>query len=205
MQLSRALDHVLGSRSKISALRVLFSGDELSGREIARRAALSPRAASLALADLVRAGVLRRRPVGSVHQFAVNRKRHLVRAALERLFQEERRLPDTMGRRIARALRRHRCLSVAIFGSFARGQAGLQSDLDVLVVLRDSRDAPRVKDALRKEEPEFHDLFGLTLSPYIIGAAEFADRLKRGDRLIKSMVREARVMSGTPLSEVLLE
>ena len=47
MMLSKALDEILGPHSKISVLRVLFTQDGLSGREIARRAGLSPRAASL--------------------------------------------------------------------------------------------------------------------------------------------------------------
>ena len=38
----------------------------------------------------------------------------------------------------------------------------------------------------------------------MIGAAEFAGRLETGDELIRSMVREARVVSGKPLSEALL-
>ena len=202
--LSRALDDILGSHSKISVLRVLFSQNDLSGREIARRAGLSPRAASLALAQLVKAGILNRHSVGNTHQFAINRQRHLVSSALGGLFQEEKLLAVTMGRHIMRAIGQNRCVSVAIFGSCARGEANPQSDLDVLVLLNDSYRAPKVKEALQAGAAKFYDLFGLHLAPYVIGAAEFSDRLKKGDKLMKAMIREARVVSGKPLSEVLL-
>jgi predicted nucleotidyltransferase len=204
MMLSKALDEILGPHSKISVLRVLFTQDELSGREIARRAGLSPRAASLALTQLVKAGILRKHSVGSTHQFAVSRKRYLVSAALGNLFQKEELLASTMGHRIMQSIGRDKCVTVAIFGSFARGEASAKSDFDVLVLLDDSYRIPKVKATLQAGAAKFYDLFGVQLSPYVIGAAEFADRLKTGDKLMKAMVREARVISGKPLSEVLL-
>lgn len=204
MKLSRLLDDILGPHSKISVLRVLFAQDELSGREIARRAGLSPRAASMALSHLVKAGIVHRRFVGSTHQFAISRKRHIVSAALGKLFQEEELLVQTMGHRIMQLIGHDKCVSVAIFESYARGEASSRSDLDVLVLLNDSYRVPKVKAILQAGAAKFHDLFGLNLAPYVLGAAEFADRLEKGDTLIKSMVREARVVSGKPLSEVLL-
>lgn len=205
MKLTKILDDILGPHSKISVLRVLFAQEELSGREVARRAGLSPRAASLALTQLVKAGILRKKDVGSTHLFAVNRKRHIVSAALSDLFQEEERLAGTMGHRIMEAIGRHRCVAVAVFGSYARGEATPRSDLDVLVLLNDPHRVPMVKEALQNGAEKFHELFGLDLAPYVMGAAEFADRLKKGDKLVQAMVREARVISGKPLSEVLVD
>ncbi|NNN04522.1 MAG: hypothetical protein HKL90_01340 [Elusimicrobia bacterium] len=204
MKLSRALDDILGSHSRLSVLRVLFSQDELSGREVARRAGLSPRAASLALTHLVRVGVLRKHSVGSTHQFAINRNRHVVSAALNNLFQEEAGLAGAMGQSVLRIIGREKCLSVAIFGSYARGEARPGSDLDVLVLLGDSSHEEKVRASLQAGAEKFYDLFGVSLAPYVIGTEEFAQRLKRGDKLIKALVRETRVVSGKPLSEVLL-
>jgi predicted nucleotidyltransferase len=205
MLLAHALDDILGSRAKLCVLRVLFAQDGLSGREIARRAGLSPRAASLALTQLAGLGILHRQPLGGTHRFTISRQRHLVGAALGGLFREEKSLAYTMGRRIMQAIGRHKCVCVAIFGSYARGDARPQSDLDVLVLLADRRRVPAVKEALQSEAAGFHELFGLHLAPYVVGAAEFACRLKAGDKLMRSMVREARIVSGKPLSEVLLD
>jgi len=204
MKLSGALDEILGPHSKISVLRVLFAQDGLSGREIARRAGLSPRAASLALTHLVKVGVLRKRSVGSTHQFAIDRKRHIVSAALSTLFQEEAGLADAMGQHVMCSIGRDKCVSVAIFGSYARGEASPGSDLDVLVLLGDSIRARKVRASLQAGAEKFYELFGVSLAPYVIGTDEFAQRLRRGDKLVKAMVREARVVSGKPLTEVLL-
>lgn len=203
--LSRILDDILGPHSKISVLRVLFVQDELSGREVARRAGLSPRAASQALAGLVRAGVLRRRAVGAAHSFSVDRRRHLVRAVLGKLFAEEEGLPGAIGREITRMLGPRGCSCVAIFGSYARGQGTPQSDLDVLVLLKDAHRVPRVKALLQERGESLQDRFGLHLSPYVLGAAEFTDRFEKGDKLARSLVREARVVAGKPLAEVLAD
>lgn len=205
MRLSRILDDILGPHSKISVLRVLFAQEELSGREVARRAGLSPRAASLALTELVKAGILHKHAAGSNHLFAISRKRHIVSSALGNLFQEEELLASTMGHRIMQSIGHDRCISIAVFGSYARGEADPRSDFDVLVLLDDSYRVPKVKATLQNGAAKFHDLFGVNLAPYVIGAEEFADRLKKGDKLIRAMVREARVISGKPLSEVLVD
>jgi len=129
----------------------------------------------------------------------------MVSSALGNLFQEEELLASTMGHRIMQSIGHNKCVTVAIFGSYARGEASRESDFDVLILLNDSYRVPKVKETLQAGASKFYDLFGVQLAPYVIGAAEFADRLKNGDKLMKAMVREARVISGKPLSEVLLD
>ena len=203
--LSETLDCILGPRSQVGVLRVLFKEDALSGREVARRAGLSPRAASLALSNLVAAGVIQRRQAGGSHFFSVNGHRHVVVSGLRPLFALEESLPSAIGDRIMEAVGRHKCVSVAIFGSFARSESVHGSDLDVLVLLDDSARVPRVRDLLDERAGKFHDSFGIRLSPYVVSAAEFAQRFKKDDRLIKAMVREARIIAGKPLAEVLVD
>lgn len=203
--ISQALDSVLGPHSKISVLRVLFSQDGLSGREVARRAGLSPRSASLALSHLVRVGIVGRKSVGGTHQFSVIRERYLVSGALGSLFAEEADLPATIGRRLLKIVGDAKCASIALFGSYARGEAEAASDLDVLFLLNDSDQAGKAKKALEDGAGKFQAAFGLRLSPYVVGAAEFVDRLKKGDSLMKGMLRDARVIVGKPLAEVVVD
>jgi hypothetical protein len=203
--LSRILDEVLGSRSKIAALRALFSQADLSGREVARRAGLSPRAASLALSELVGLGVVGRRELGGTHQFAINRDRHMVHAALQNLFAAEAGLPEAIGRRLLELAGEGQCVSIALFGSYARGTAAAGSDLDVLFLLKDPRQVPRIKQRLGEGGEAFHRSFGLQLSPYVLASGEFAARLHKGDKLIQGMVREARVIAGKPLAEAVVD
>lgn len=203
--LSCALDSILGPHSKISVLRVLFSQDGLTGREVARRAGLSPRAASLALSHLVRIGLVGRKAVGGTHQFALNRERTLVSGTLGRLFAAEADLPAAIGRRLLKIVGAGKCVSIALFGSHARGDAEAESDLDVLVLVGDSSQATKAKKALDDGDGKFYAAFGLHLSPYVVGAAEFTDRLKKGDRLMKAMLRDARVIAGKPLAEVVVD
>lgn len=203
--LSHILDSILGPHSKVSVLRVLFSDAGLTGREVARRAGLSPRAASLALSHLVRIGIVERKTVGGAHQFTVNRERQLVLGALGGLFAEERDLAATIGRQLLEVLGRGACVSIALFGSYARGDAAVDSDLDVLFVLGDSHRIPEARKALEAASGRFSTSFGLRLSPYVIGAAEFVGRMKKGDKLMKAMVREARVIAGKPLAEVIVD
>lgn len=202
--ISQILDSILGPHSKISVLRVLFSQDGLSGREVARRTGLSPRAASLALGHLVRIGIVGRKTLGGTHLFALNRERPLVSGALADLFAAELELPAAIGRRLLEIVG-GKCVTIALFGSYARGGAEVGSDLDVLFLLSDPRRAPKAKKALEEGNADFNAAFGLRLAPYVIGAAEFVERMKKGDTLMRSMVREARVIAGKPLAEVIVD
>lgn len=203
--LSHILDSILGPHSKISVLRVLFSQDGLSGREVGRRAGLSPRAASLALTHFVRIGFVGRKTVGGTHLFTLNRERYLVFGALGNLFAEEEDLPATIGQRLIEIVGTGKCVSIALFGSYARGDAAAGSDLDVLFLLGDSYQVTKAKKALEDGGGKFYAAFGLNLSPYVVGAAEFLDRLKKGDKLMKAMLRDARVIAGKPLAEVVVD
>lgn len=203
--ISQVLDTILGPHSKISVLRVLFSQDGLSGREVGRRAGLSPRAASLALTHFVRIGFVGRKTVGGTHLFTLNRERYLVFGALGSLFAEEEDLPVTIGQRLLKIVGAGKCASIALFGSYARGDAKAGSDLDVLFLLGDSYQVTKAKKALEDGGGNFYAAFGLHLSPYVVGAAEFSDRLKKGDKLMKAMLRDARVIAGKPLAEVVVD
>ncbi|MBI3300044.1 MAG: MarR family transcriptional regulator [Elusimicrobia bacterium] len=202
--LTSLLDDILGPSAKLSVLRILFRQDDLTGREVARRADLSPRAASQALTRLVEAGVVRRKPAGQAHLFSVNRRRRGAFSALGELFAAEQGLSGSIGRYVAKTAGGS-CVAVAVFGSYARGTAVSQSDLDVMVLLDDARVAPKVSELFAERAGAFHDEFGLRLSPYVISTAEFAARFKRNDALIKAVVREGRVVAGKPLAEVLAD
>ena len=96
------LNGVLGARNRVKVLRALYLADGLSGRRLAAQAGISPSANKAAVEELVNAGLVLRTDSRARSCYELNRSHHLFRV-LERLFAEERRLPE----RLAETARRH--------------------------------------------------------------------------------------------------
>lgn len=205
MAIPRILDDLLGQHSKVAVLRVLSREEELVGRAIARRTGLSPRTAHEALGELTRQNIVIMNVVGTAHVFSLNRKRYIVKDMLSPLFEQERNLIPTMAKELRRLISGNRVVSMAVFGSLARGESKPQSDLDLFVLVRNGANAKPVGRLLEETRNGFTDRFGMFLSPYVVSIGDFAKRLKRKDKLIRSILREGWVVWGKPLAEVLVD
>ncbi|MEW5928422.1 MAG: nucleotidyltransferase domain-containing protein [Gemmatimonadota bacterium] len=201
------LDAILSSRSKVRLLRVLLPLDEaVSAREAARLAG-TPLAPSLrALSDLASLGALRVTRLRGQHLYTVNRENPLVRDGLAPLFELEAarvsdvyaRLRESLGAEMAAGS----VLTLAVYGSAARGEDRPGSDLDVLVVTRDAGDAVRVHDALSRAAPAFDREFGLDLAPMVLSRAQLDLQAEAQDPVIMAMREEARLVAGLPLDHL---
>jgi hypothetical protein len=112
---------------------------ELTGREVHRLANRgSEHGVRKALDRLVEEGVVSRRPAGSAKLYKLNRE-HLAAPAIEALAGMRRELLRRM--REAVAAWRVPAVGVIVFGSFARGEATRESDIDMLVIRPSGGDA----------------------------------------------------------------
>lgn len=201
------LDAILASRSKIRLLRVLLPLDDaVSAREAARLAG-TPLAPSLrALSDLVALGVLGRVRLRGQHLYTVNRENALVRDGLTPLFDREAArvsalfawLREVLGAELGAGA----VLTIAIYGSAARGEEQPASDLDVLVVTRSAEDVPGVHQALSRSAPVLDREFGLDLAPMVVSRQQFNQQAEAGDPVVAEMYKEARVVAGLPLDQL---
>lgn len=131
---------LLGPSATVGVVRALLEspGLPLSGREVARRADLSPRGAQLALAPLVEAGLVDKVTLPPAQGFMLNLD-HVSAEGLRTLANPGGVLMDRIAAVVAQW--RPQAVSVVLFGSFARGEAGPDSDVDLLVVRPASLDA----------------------------------------------------------------
>lgn len=205
MSKTNVLDDLLGQRSKVAVLRALFQEKELVGREIARKTGLSPRAAHKALKELLEQGIVNRKVLGGSYIFSLNEKRYAVKELLAPLFESEGKLFSSLVDELRRLIPGNQAVSLALFGSFARGESGRKSDLDLLVLLKTPSKIPEVKELIERRRQGFIGRFGVFPSSYVIGVRDFAKRFDRKDKLIRAMVREGWVVWGKSLAEVLAD
>jgi predicted nucleotidyltransferase len=164
---SHLLDHILGAKSKVAALRVLFNSKVgLSGSAVAKRAGMGLLAIQNALADLERLGIVEVERGSVEHRYRLNFKHHIVQHGLRALFEGERDMVKAIAREL-RPLLDGVVVTAGLFGSFARGDASAGSDIDLLVIVETGRQRERVSALLSDKLPEFAERYGLPLQPVI--------------------------------------
>lgn len=164
---SHLLEHVLGAKSKVAALRALFNSKVgMSGSAVAKRAGMGLLAVQNALADLERLGVVLVERGTVEHRYRLNFKHYLVRHGLQTLYEAERGMVKALAGEL-RPLLEGCVVTAGLFGSFARGEATAGSDIDLLVIVETLKDRERVSALLSDNLSEITERYGLPVQPVI--------------------------------------
>lgn len=183
MKFQEPLDDILSSRIKVRILR-LFSRTRgsYSGREVARLIGYSHNPTIQALKELEAQGLLNRRSIGASHEYTLNEEHLLVSDVLLDAFQTERNalleiariFQEQMGKDFEEAV---------IFGSVARGDERLDSDVDILIIISDRADTGALEDKVSKATSLAMAATGNPVSPVMVSRSEY-------DRKKKSKIRQ---------------
>lgn len=202
MLLDRPLDAILGQSSKVKILRFLVrSQAQLNGREIAKNVGLSHVKAHGALKDLTIQGVVNMRSVGRSLVYWLNEEHFLVKDIIRPAFEKEETAIRQVSNIILSKIKPTRPLSIILFGSFAKGNASADSDIDVVIVYQNSKNKERMANELLEAEKKITLLFGNHLASIPLKVKEFQRKLKAKDRFINEVIRTGRVIYGRSISE----
>lgn len=201
------LSYALSTRAKVACLRTLsLTSGGLTQREVARRAGVQHRSSQLALDDLVALGLVERLSGGRDFFVSLNGG-HRLSGVIRELFRSESEFFLALRAELVAAVtdppRAARLSSIVIFGSVARGDDQLGSDLDLLVL------APRrsaIEPALvRLDEAAgpLHEHYGCALRPIAYTVAEARRRWLRREAPFPQIVRDHIVVVGPPLRELI--
>lgn len=175
---------------------------DLTIRSVADLAGVSPQQASVVIAKLVQLGVVERRDVPPVS---------LVRLATGNLAAEAVRSIADLRRHTFERLRELASAvapvpaSLVVFGSFARGQAGPASDVDVLAVRPTGMDEGDSKwvDSLGRWTDQATAATGNPVNLIEIASDELSPLLRRpGPSVWREAATEGVVLVGQPLTEL---
>ena len=170
MRIVAPLDDALASRGHVRILRALDDLPEhfpASAREIARRAGVAHNRASEILANLTEQGVADVERVARSDLYQLNRE-HSLFPLLHSLFAEERKIQRELEHFLRRRLRAlvQGVEAAYLFGSVARRESQIGSDIDLAVVIPRGRSGAADK-ALAALASEVRRRFGNELSVHL--------------------------------------
>jgi predicted nucleotidyltransferase len=173
MRFHETLEDVLGSKIKIRILRLYYrTKGSYSGREVARLIDYSQEATRIALHDLMEQGLLKRDYAGTSYIFTLNEEHMLFSKVIKRAFIAEQNslieivkiFKELLGKEFVRAV---------VFGSVARGEERPDSDIDILVVIKDSADIDALEDDVNNAATLSTAASGNPVMPIVIKAGEY--------------------------------
>ena len=206
MLLNRPLEGIFGQSSKIKILRFLVKSQaQLNGREIAKNVGLSHVKAHTALKDLTKHGVVSMRSVGSSLVYWLNEDNFLVKEIIRPAFEKEEGIFVRVARIILREIKPPRPLSIILFGSFAKGAASADSDIDIVIIYPRSKNKLIIAKELSEAEKKITLLFGNHLAGAPLSINEFQNKLRKKDAFINEIIRTGKVIYGKNISELINE
>ncbi len=203
--LHEPLGVVLGTRAKVGILRVLTAqGAPLSQRELARRASVTLRSAQAALAELHAVGVVEKLVGGRDHLTRLN-VRHVLAPTLTALFGAEAELARKMRSAIAAIAigDKDPPVGLYLFGSVARAEETIASDVDILLIACDAKHRDALLDRTLAGVESMRTQYGVAVAPiaYTIREARAAWGAQAAPW--PELARDVVPILGPPLGEVL--
>lgn len=199
--INKILEYVFRAPSNVTILRVLnerVAG--ISGRETARLTGLSLRTVQVSLANLEQAGIVKKFSGKREHLFILDRKKHLTKNLVEKIFLQEHGFHSAIKKSIKQKLGRE-CLSIILFGSIARRDEKIDSDYDVCIVFEKSK--LKLEEKVSDLRTTLHTTFNISLAPFYISYAKFKEFASKDKPPVNNIIREGIVLSGKSIKELL--
>lgn len=178
--LALPLDSAFSNPTRLAVLRALaLARAPMTGRAVARSAHVNHQGAAAALAALERLGFVARAAVGRSGQWRLDRRRRVVREAVEPLFAREAAFAPAVVAAVKTALR-GRCAEAFVGGRAAAGRLQPGEALELVVVLGpQGRRAP--SEALRALGSLLDEDWALRLSARVLDRKAAAREAALGD------------------------
>lgn len=203
MIVNKVLDELFSTWSNIAVLRALENyAIGISGSEVARLAGLTTKNCLITLTGLEALGVVSRVRGGREHLFSLNRGHYLVNEVILPALVSEKRFVKLISQDIHRALKKI-SLSVFLFGSVARKEERIESDLDICIVFNNVFVKKQIEVTISELSLRLKKKYGVSLAPYYISKVDFLKRARSNKPPIAEIVREGIHISGKKISELL--
>ena len=203
MIIHNTLNELFSARSNISVLRTLNQVRiGLSGREIARRAGLSPSTCKETLLTLESLNTIIRQMGGREHLISLNRESFLVREIVIPALRKEAEIREEINYTIAEEIGTF-AESIILFGSTARDEEQTGSDYDICIVYTVHSNRLRIEKKISALYSGLRNMYGISLDPFYITKNEFYQRFKKNKQPVPDIVKDGILVSGMKIRELI--
>lgn len=203
MVVNNTLDELFSRWSNIAVLRALNKyAVGISGREVARAAGITAKNCFTALDDLENTGIVTRVRGGRDHLFTLNREHFLVNKGIVPLFEIEEKFSEVIFHDIRKKLK-NKCNSVYLFGSVARKQEKIESDLDLCIIYDKESQRKLAEKAVFEMKAVLHKKYFVNVAPFFITVNEFVKRAKNKKPPVNEIIAEGKLILGNSINKLL--
>jgi predicted nucleotidyltransferase len=201
MIINDVLDYIFTSPAATAVLRELnLRRTGITGRETARRAGITHKSALSILSNFEQLKLVKKENAGRAYFFTVNRQHYIFKNIIDPVFNIEKDMASSLFIIIAQKLGRY-AESIIVFGSVARGNETLESDLDICIIFNSGK--KKLEPELSNLRGELYDTYGVTLAPFLISAMEFKKKAKSKKPPVSEIIKEGKVIYGKSLTEII--
>lgn len=205
MKIKNKLDEILNQTSKVKILRFLFNeNDEHTGRTVAKAINMSASSTYTALQEMKEAGVISARRKGNAILYKIRDNDYFVKNLLFPLFKKEKAMYDNIFSIIKRNILvdKQNVVSVVLFGSAAKSQETVNSDIDILIITKNARDISKINKLADSLSIKMAKSFHVAFSPYILTKAELVRKYLKKEPIIKSILDNNKLIYGQPIERL---
>ncbi len=196
-------ERIVGSRSKVRLLRVLFRfpDSDFTGEDLGRKAGVSKPMTHKALSELMEENLVVRRVAGRAYLYRLVSGSYSAKLVAP-LFRDDDSPLEGLARLLGKKFEGSPVSSATLYGSVVRGEEKPDSDIDIYVVLKRETDRSRVEALISELNRLVLAMFGNRVSA-IVKTLEEARRAYRGRHSLElSVESEGKLLTGLPLREL---
>ena len=190
------IEIVFGSKVKVKILRIMFRFPDktFTGRELANLTKeVSSMAVSKSMKDLTNINLVNLEHHGKSNLLKLNKNSYLFEL-LKSLFLAEEATIIKLKEKIKKHLNIPCIKTGAIFGSVAKREENMNSDIDLFIITDNKQLTDEIMEKLQKE---INMEFGNTLMPYIMTKEEFKN--KKNKSIMKNIIENNLLIIGDKL------
>ena len=188
MKFHISLLDVLNSKTKVKIIKFLLTHEaSMSEREIASILKVSHMSVNRTMRDLAELNFVNFVTIGKAHLWRVNRKSYAFRVLSELIkgVSGIKKPLEDLKKIVLRNLSETLIKRVVLFGSIAEGSERINSDIDVLVLVKDKQSKEKLEPQIEKLSNICFEAYGNRLAPYILTEQEM--KQKKNLRIISEV------------------
>lgn len=181
MKFHISLLDVLNSETKVKIIKFLLTHEaSMSEREIASILKVSHMSVNRTMRDLAELNFANFVTIGKAHLWRVNRKSYASRVLSELIkgVSGIKKPLEDLKKILLRNLSETLIKRVVLFGSIAEGSERINSDIDVLVLVKDKQSKEKLEPQIEKLSNICFEAYGNRLAPYILTEQEMKQKKK---------------------------